>query len=411
MTNWKKLDAVMERFVQQQKLTGCGLRIFHDNELIYNHCFGSAAVDGSRPLTQDTRLRLHSMSKTFTCAGLMTLYDQGLFALDDPIAEYLPEFSNPMVCVSDTDISDTVPAENPITVRHLLTMTSGLPYWSFFPGEGILQDNLLELTKEIAKKNANGENCTLTDFVREVAKRPLCFQPGERWMYGLSHTVAGRLIEVLSGKRLSEYLRQAIWEPLELKHTCFVQNVPPEEKIAELTVLQELAEPFGLGETEATAVRDGKPVFGSSSDVLPGVSMGIELPCGGLSSTLEDLSSFFRMFANGGSWNGTQILARRTIDLMRTDHLGPNKLSAFPQVGSNKGFGYGLGYRTMCNAAEAGFYLPEGTFGWDGAAGCYGLANPDSHFAFVFVEQSIPHHIDYTIPRVVAAMNADYPIP
>ena len=407
MTQWNNLERVLDRFVEEGMLAGCGLQVFLDNQMIYNRCVGAATADGKRPLTEDTRLRLHSMSKSFTCAGLMTLYDKGLFALDDPIANYLPEFGNPMVCVSDTDIRDVVPAKTPITIRHLLTMRSGLTYWAFGPGEGIIQDDLLDTMRKLEQDVLNGKTYDLESFVKIIAKKPLCAHPGEKWVYGLSHTVVGRLIEVLSGKRLSDYLRETIWEPLQLTRTCFTHQVPDSEKIAELMVSKELCRPLGLKVGEVSSSGERRDAFGSEIDVLPGTNLGIELPCGGMISTLHDLGRFYSMFANGGEWNGTRILGRRTLDLMRANQLSPEQIPDFTVLANNRGFGYGLGYRTMCCASEAGFYLPEGTFGWDGACGCYGLANPDSHFSFVFVEQSLPHHIDYTIPRVVAAMNAD----
>ena len=123
MSQWNHLDRVLDRFVEDGVLTGCGMQIIYDGQMVYNRCAGAATVDGTRPFTEDTRLRMHSMSKTFACAGLMTLYEKGMFTLNDPVAEYLPEFSNPMVCVSDTDINDVVPAKTPITIRQLLSMT------------------------------------------------------------------------------------------------------------------------------------------------------------------------------------------------------------------------------------------------------------------------------------------------
>ena len=405
VAQWEHLNAVLERFIQEETLTGCGLQIFRDNQQIYNRCIGASTLDGKRPFTQDTRLRLHSMTKTFTCAALMTLYEKGLFTLDDPVAMYLPEFSNPMVCVSDTYIHDVVPAKTPITIRHLLTMTSGIPYWAFGPGEGIIQNDILASVKEMEEGVLQGKTYTLEDLVKLIAKKPLCFHPGEHWLYGLSHTVVGRLVEVLSGKPLSTYLRETIWEPLGLTRTCFVNRLPADEEIAELTVAYEASEVLGIPVDESSFNAE-RNVFGSKEDVLIGTRLGVDLPCGGMTSTLHDLGVYYAMFANGGSWNGVRILGRKTIDMMRANQLGPDQLPDFTQM-INKGFGYGLGYRTMRNPVEAGFYLPEESFGWDGACGCFGIANPDHHVSFVFAEQSIPHHIDYTIPRIVAAMNAD----
>lgn len=407
MTQWNQLNSVLNDFIESGTLTGCGMQIIREGQMIYNRCVGAATVDGSRRFTEDTRLRMHSMSKTFTCAGLMTLYEKGLFALDDPIADYLPEFSNPMVCISQTDIHKVEPAKTPITIRQLMSMTSGLTYWSFLPGEGLIEDDILASMKKIIRDKQNGRTFELADFVKLIAQKPLRFHPGEHWHYGLSHTVVGRLIEVLSGKRLGEYMKGAIWEPLGLSRTDFSTYVTNQDEIADLAVSEEFCRIQMLKEgKDVFPARTQQNTFGSRKDVLPGTNLGIELPCGGMISTLRDLGRYYTMFANGGSWRDIRILSRESIDIMRTNQLGPVHLQDFAQM-INKGFGYGLGYRTMLNSEMAGFYLPDRTFGWDGASGCFGVANPDCRLAFVFAEQSIPHHIEYTIPRIVAAMNED----
>lgn len=405
---WTHLNTVLDRFTESGILTGCGMRIFKDGEMIYDRCTGVSTADGSRAFTADTRLRMHSMTKNFTCAAAMTLYDQGLFGLDDPIADYLPEFANPMVCVSDTDVSQVVPAASPITIRQLLSMRSGIPYWDFpgVPSEGIVQHAYLEMQQEMAARVRAGESNSLENLVKQIAAMPLCFHPGERWMYGLSLTVIGRLIEVLSGKYLSEYMQKTIWEPLGMTGTCFVTQLDGTEQIGEVMIPAELAEPMGLNMDVISHPKGREDVFCSKVDVLPGTDLGVELPCGGLISTMHDIGRLFAMFAGGGELEGVRILGRRTIDLMRTNQLTLEQLPDFA-VMTNKGFGYGLGYRTMLDPSDAGFYMPAGSFGWDGASGCYGLANPDEKLAIVFAESSVPHHIAYTIPRVVAAMNAD----
>lgn len=405
---WTHLNTVLDRFTESGILTGCGMRIFKDGEMIYDRCTGVSTADGSRAFTADTRLRMHSMTKNFTCAAAMTLYDQGLFGLDDPIADYLPEFANPMVCVSDTDVSQVVPAASPITIRQLLSMRSGIPYWDFpgVPSEGIVQHAYLEMQQEMAARVRAGESNSLENLVKQIAAMPLCFHPGERWMYGLSLTVIGRLIEVLSGKYLSEYMQKTIWEPLGMTGTCFVTQLDGTEQIGEVMIPAELAEPMGLNMDVISHPKGREDVFCSKVDVLPGTDLGVELPCGGLISTMHDIGRLFAMFAGGGELEGVRVLGCRTIDLMRTNQLTLEQLPDFA-VMTNKGFGYGLGYRTMLDPSDAGFYMPAGSFGWDGASGCYGLANPDEKLAIVFAESSVPHHIAYTIPRVVAAMNAD----
>ncbi len=407
--SWKNLNTVLRRFVDEQTVFGCGIRIYHEGEFIYEQCYGSAAADGRRPYTADTRLRLHSMTKNFTCAAFMTLYDKGTFALKDPIAEYLPEFKDPMVCVSGSDIADVVPAKSPITIRQLLSMRSGIPYHSFFedPAVGPVQKELRKIVLEMERRYREGQKNTLADYVKRIASVPLCFHPGEHWQYGLSLTVIGRLIEVLSGKSYTEYMKEVVWEPLGLTHTCFANDLTQEDEIAEMKVSAELIEPFGLSPDPCAFPSGRTDAFGTKEDILPGTGFGIALPCGGMCSTLKDMSELFAMFADYGEYKGRRILGRRTIDLMRENQLNEEQLKEIAAEESNWGFGYGLGFRTFMDAKKAGMYLPKGSFGWDGASGNYGLASPDKRFAFVFSEQSLPHHIYYTIPRVVAAMNAD----
>ena len=407
--SWKNLNTVLKRFVDEHTVFGCGIQIYHEGEFIYKQCYGSATADGKRPYKADTRLRLYSMTKNFTCAALMTLYDKGLFALKDPVAEYLPEFKDPVVCVSTSDISDVVPAKRPITIRHLLSMRSGIPYYPFFddPAAGPVQRELWKAAQETERRHREGLENTLEDFVKRIAAVPLSFHPGDHWLYGLSHTVVGRLIEVLSGKSYGEYMKEAIWEPLGLTRTCFAKDLTQADEIAETKVSSELIGPFGLTPDPSAFPAGRSDAFGAKEDILPGPEFGFALPCGGISSTLEEVSRLYAMFADYGEYKGSRILARRTIDLMRENQLNEEQLREIAAEESNWGFGYGLGFRTFLSSKEAGMYLPKGSFGWDGASGNYGLASPDNRFAFVFSEQSLPHNIYYTIPRVVAAMNAD----
>ena len=228
-------------------------------------------------------------------------------------------------------------------------------------------------------------------------------------MYGFSHAVIGRLTEVLSGKSLGQYLKSEIWEPLGLSKTCFNIEVPKTETIADQIIFENVCHPLGQqAEThERTAQLAAGTVYGSKEDIMPLCTSGIEVPCAGMVSTMRDLGQFVRMLSNGGSYEGQRILGQHTLNLARSDHLNSCQLKDFTQWENNRGFTYGLGYRTFRSCAEAGFYLPEGSFGWDGATGCYLIANLKHRFGFVFVEQSMPHHIAYTIPRIVAALNSE----
>lgn len=410
MSCFTNLTNTLNRFVEDKVLIGCGMQVISNDEIVYSHVAGNAALDGHLLLTEDTRLRLYSVSKTFTVAGFLKLYEQGLFSLDDPVCRYLPEFSHPLVCVSEDDLSQTVPANRQITIRNLLTMTSGIPYMGVSLGKGLIEDAYYQKIDGMLARIGQGSRYSLGDFVKMIAEIPLCFHPGEHWMYGFSHAVIGRLIEVISGKLLSRYLQDEIWGPLGLSKTCFNIEVPEGEKIAEQIIFEEADRPMGrkVGDSGAETAVPAGPLYGCKTDVMPLCTSGIEVPCAGMVSTMRDLGQFVRMLSNGGVYEGRRILGRRTLDLARTDHLNRRQLEEFTQWENNRGFSYGLGFRTFRSSAEAGFYLPEGSFGWDGATGCYLLANPGNRFGFVFVEQSMPHHIAYTIPRLMAALNSEF---
>ena len=404
---WQNTEQVLQAFIDEKFLVGCGLQIYQNGEKIFDRCQGSSTADGKTPMTASTLLHLYSMTKNFTCAGAMTLYEKGLFDLDDPIAEYLPEFAHPAVCISD-DIRDVVPAERPITIRQLFSMQSGLTYWTFpgLPHLGPVEEALTELVAEIGRKVQDGMPNTLEQFVKDIASMPLCFQPGDHWRYGLSLTVIGRLCEVLSGMTIGEFLRKTIWEPLGMTNSCFSTALKGDEAVAELMIDAACGVAAGKNPPKEAYPAGRTDVFGYRGSFLQGPDFGIELPCGGMISTMDDMSRLFAMFAGKGQLNDVRILKEETIDLMRTNQLSAHNLREFAQD-ANKGFGYGLGYRVFRDAEEAGFSLPKGSFGWDGAAGCYGIASPETGISFVFIEQSIPHHIVQTIPRIVRAVNAD----
>ena len=190
MYSFTNLTNTLNRFVEEGTLIGCGMQVISDDRVVYNHVTGNATLDGRLPLTEDTRLRLYSVSKTFTIAGFLKLYEKGFFSLDDPVSRYLPEFSHPVVCLSKEDISQVEPAKRPITIRHLLTMTSGIPYMGLSLGAGLVEDAYYEKIDNMLAKVRQGEQYRLKDFVRMIADIPLCFHPGEQWMYGFSHAAA-----------------------------------------------------------------------------------------------------------------------------------------------------------------------------------------------------------------------------
>jgi CubicO group peptidase (beta-lactamase class C family) len=365
----KNIDAYLKRIVDQGKTAGAGGMVIRHGVEAYCASSGFQDLEKKLPLKQDSIYRIYSMTKTFTIVAAMTLYEKGLFRLGQPIADFIPAFKDPKVAESDErGMIRLVPAKGPITFKHLFTMTSGLPY----PGEESYSARVMAaINKRSARAGAQGQGWNTVKTIEAAARTPLCFHPGERWMYGYSHDVLGALIEVISGKPLSTYLKETIFDPLGLTDTAFYI---PEEKQSRVVKPYELT-PRGLKEV-VNLGRDPAspkpPVFESGG--------------GGLCSTMADCSRYAQMLLNEGKLDGERILSRKTIDLIRENHCDVSKLapSFFPHM---TGYGYGLGVRTMLDTALAGLNGSAGEWAWDGMMGTYYCVDPAEDMTAVFFIQ------------------------
>ncbi|GHV69636.1 serine hydrolase [Spirochaetia bacterium] len=367
----ENVDACLQRFVDTNQAAGVGALLFRHGVEAYRKSFGFRDKEKKLPMENDSIYRIYSMTKTFTIVSVMTLYEKGLFKLHDPIYEFLPAFKNMKVAEHDSrGIYKLVDAKRPITFEHLFTMTSGLPYpGPDSPGGQFMAEN----AENAAKDAAAGKPWNTAKTIDAAAATPLCFHPGDYWMYGFSHDVLGRLIEVLSGKTLDQYLDDIIIKPLGLKDTAFYV---PEEK------QNRAAKAYNVTETglkEATLASDpaspNPPAFESGG--------------GGLCSTLDDVSRYSRMLLNSGKLDGERILSRKTIDLIRQNHVPLEQIReyGFPAMA---GYGYGLGVRTMVDTSRAGLNGTVGEWAWDGMMGTWYFVDPAEDMTAVFLVQRMP---------------------
>jgi CubicO group peptidase (beta-lactamase class C family) len=364
----KNIDAYLQRIVEQGKVAGAAGMIVRRGVEAYCSSFGMRDTAAKAPLENDSIYRIWSMSKTFTVVAAMTLYEKALFRLHQPIAEFLPVFKD--IKVAETDnrgILRLVPAKRPVTFEHLFTMTSGIPY----PGEdsfpAIAMGKVLKRSQKDAKQ---GKPWNTTRMVQEAAKTPLCFHPGEQWLYGFSHDVLGRLIEVVSGKTLGEYLSETIFKPLGLKDTAFY--VPKEKQ-------NRVVKPYRLGPEGLIEINDA---FDNASPRPPAFESG----GGGLCSTMADCARYAQMLLNNGKLGNERILSRKTIELIKTNHCEISILRP-SFFGHMTGYGYGLGVRTMLNTAEAGLNGSLGEWAWDGMMGTYYCVDPQEEMIALFFIQ------------------------
>ncbi|OHB68517.1 MAG: hypothetical protein A2Y77_08600 [Planctomycetes bacterium RBG_13_62_9] len=290
--------------------------------------------------------RIASMSKPITSVAVMMLYEEGCFRLSDPVSNLIPEFKDAKVLASGGDGTQEqlVPARRPITIRHLLTHTSGLTYhWDTRVGakyqeagitHGLLQDEDL-----------------LADDMKKLAQLPLVHQPGEAWNYGLSTDVLGRVVEVASGMPFDEFLRKRIFEPLRMNDTCFYLS---KDKVSRLTAV------YGPDPT-GSLTRLGDGVLGEGAMRIS-VTYPYEGPrkyCsggGGLCSTIQDYARFCQMLLNGGELDGARLLSPKTVELMTADHVGE----------LNRDSGFGLGFGITRSLREAGDLTSVGAYRWGG---------------------------------------------
>ena len=299
-----RIDTVMNQYIENGWIPGAVALIARHSKIVYHKNFGLKDIEENKPLQKDDIFRIASMTKAITSVAMMTLYEEGHFLLDDPVYKYIPEFKDPVVLLALNEKDTTFtskPAKHQITIRHLLTHTSGIGY-SFSHEKLKLLYQKTGIPDGFVTTNA-----VLGDIIKLLARMPLLHEPGEKWTYGLNSDVLGYLIEVISGMTFEEFLQQYIFDPLEMTDTHFF--LPDVKKDRLVSIYAEDDE----GIKKSMVKEYNYPVEGGKSYFSGGA---------GLCSTAEDYAKFLQMLLNGGSYNGVQFLSRKTIDLMTMNQIG-----------------------------------------------------------------------------------------
>ena len=376
------LQNTLSRFVSSGQIAGCAVRVLRKNDIFFEGSFGYADIEKKVKMSsENTIFPIASMSKVITVAGVMQLYEQGLFKMWDPVSEYLPGFKSPKIAKENPDGTyEIVDAGGEVTMRQLFTMTSGVPY-----GWGDTAAGRIRIEKE-KEYMASGEPFPGTvEYANLVGQLPLAFEPGEKWMYGFSIDVLGAVLEVLTGRSLGEYLKENIFDPLGMKDTGFFVPAENHSRIATLYHINEGLKPDQRNYPAA------KPEFESGG--------------GGLFSTVPDYSRFAQMLLHGGTLDGVRILGRKTVDLISTDHLTPEQRKS-DSWDTQRGYGYGLGVRVMTNPELAGINGSVGEWGWDGAFGNWFCVDPKENLTCVYLTTNLPGDHYRFIPKLMASMYA-----
>ncbi|MFB3160007.1 serine hydrolase domain-containing protein [Neobacillus sp. 179-J 1A1 HS] len=379
MKSFEKLHPLLKSFVEKGP-AGCACAVNYQGKTVFEDYIGYADLETEKPILSDTIYRIYSNTKVVTCVAALILYERGLFLLNDPLEEYLPEFKEPKVYHRNKNGELSIlPSSKSIRVKDLFLMTSGLTYG----GDGNETERQVKKALDNFNHDKGPENLDVRTLSQILSKIPLAFEPSTQWQYGYSHDVLGALIEVLSGKSFGQFLKDEIFDPLEMKDTFFKI---PEEKKERLCSLYNRSE---NGELTKNSLMDENYQLGAK----------FESGGGGLLSTLGDYSRFAHMLANGGELNGVNILGRKTIELMSTNHLQPDVLPYY-NWDYLKGYGYGLGVRVMMNPPLAGSNSSIGEFGWCGLAGTWVLIDPKEKLSAVYMQQMLPNFEAYHHPRL-----------
>jgi CubicO group peptidase (beta-lactamase class C family) len=346
----ERLGMLMQEHVDGGLLAGAVALVARDGKVAYLKSVGMQDRERNVPMTPDAIFRIASMSKPITSVAVMMLYEEGWFRLSDPVSKYLPEFKGMKVLVSDPAgdggkaREQLVPAKREITIRHLLTHTSGLTYhWDPRVGaryaEAGITHGLIQTEDSLA------------DGITKLAQIPLVHQPGEAFTYSLSVDVLGRLVEVISEMPFDQFLQKRLFEPLRMNDTGFYL---PNSKVSRLAAI------YGP-DVSGALKRLGDGILGEGA-MRVCVTYPYEGPkCyfsggGGLCSTVSDYARFCQMMLNGGELDGVRLLSRKTVELMTADHVGD----------LNPSSGFGLGFGVTRSLREAGELTSAGAYRWGG---------------------------------------------
>jgi len=355
----RQIHAMVQRHIDAGDITGAAMLVARKGQIVYLEAQGVMDLESKKPMTRDSMFRMASMTKPVIGTSIMMMLEEGKLQLGDPVSKYIPEFKDMKVAVlieaghgpGNPPKFYTMPAERPITIKDLLTHTSGL-------SSGPMGQS------EVAKIRRQPTE-TLADYIPRLATTPLEFQPGTHWMYSPSDgfDVLARIVEVTSGMPLNRFLKQRIFDPLDMPDTS---HYPSDAQMSRLvTAYQKTA--TGLVKNENSLSMSSKVYFAGG---------------GGLVSTIDDYSHFAQMLANGGELNGRRLLSPLTVKLMSSVHI------PYTLPGRTLGEGFGLSVRVMQDAIVGNHRVSDGSFGWSGAYGTHFWVDPKEDIVAVMMIQT-----------------------
>lgn len=377
----KTIDRVLNEYVTRKEVAGGVALIARKGQVGYMKSFGMKDIETNQPMTNDALFRIASMTKAITVVAIMTLFEDGYFLLDDPVSKFIPEFSEMQVMAIDTakKTYKLEKARGQITIRHLLTHTSGLT--NDFFGQDYIYDLYVRNNIYSGIGSTTG---TVEDMVKRLAKLPLVNHPGEKWQYGLNMDVLGYLIEKISGKPFDKYLSERIFIPLGMTDTYFY---PPKEKLNRLATLYGLDNSGHLEKIKGD-VKSGPIIYSDHASH----STNVKYFAGGtgLVSTATDYFKFLQMLLNGGAYNNKRILSRKTVELMTSEQTG-DKFSWW------RGYGFGFGFTISRGPENTGNPGSKGEYSWRGIFNTHFFVDPAEDLVAILLTQILPAKSDIDV--------------
>lgn len=365
----QRIDRVIQEYVDSSFIPGGAALIARNGKIAYFKAFGYSDVVSKKTLKRDDIFRIASQTKAITSVAVMMLFEEGRFLLDDPISKYLPQFKKPSVIdqynAKDTTFT-TVPANREITIRDLLTHTSGVGY----AGIGTAEAKAIYAKYNIPSGIATPDE-RLSDVMSRLGGLPLFHQPGERWTYGLNTDVLGYLVEVVSGMSLDAFFQKRIFGPLGMKDTYFYLPSTHHDRLTRLHTenMARKSVPF--------------PKMNNLDPDFPKLNGRFYSGGAGLSSTLYDYAVFLQMLLQGGTYNGQRLLSPTSVRMMTSNQI--NNLD----IGGGRKFGLGFGLSNEADAAK--LPISVGAFDWGGAFATTYWVDPKEGIVAMFFTQKYPH--------------------
>ena len=364
-----RLDAFMQGYIDRGEVAGVVTLVARHGKVAHLSALGHRDKENQAPMTEDTIFRMASMTKPITSVALMMLYEEGHFQLRDPVSKWFPEYGEVKVAIPSPPDAEhsgpyiTVPPKSPITIQQILNHTAGLSN----ANRGITAEEYKVAMAKFPHEETDHSR------MRRLAKLPLNFHPGEKWEYTLGTSVAGVLVEIISGMTLDEFFRERIFKPLKMNDTHFFL---PESKLDRLSALYWLEDDKSISLYEA-------PTAQSRWVREPHVQFR---GAGGLVTTASDYFRFHQMMLNGGELDGIRILSRKTVELMTVNHTGD-----LPIWLTGPGYGFGLGYAVVTDQGQAATSQSVGSYHWGGAYGTIFWVDPKESLIGILMVQVYPY--------------------